>query len=199
MKNVVSLLLVSVDNGMIKLLLEKDNNWVVPNTAIKDDFESSLKKIYFDKLGFNNINCKQVHTIYLNNTLVTNYIGLIDNNSIKRRSENLNVETKWFRIDQVPMVDKEIINDDIDYLKYLLMFEENVKLLYPETFTLPELKKVYDKLYGIDIDRRNFRKKLVNQNIVVETDEISKLEVGRPAKLYRLSNENHFINFREDL
>ena len=199
MENRVSLLIITVENGTIKLLLEKKDNWNVPNIEILDSFNESLKNIYLNRLGFTIINCKQVHTMLIKNTMFVNYIGLIDIKSIKKRSENLNVETKWFDIDSLPKIDMSIVLDDINYLKHLLMFQENVKLLYPETFTLPELKKVYDRLYNINIDRRNFRKKLVNQNIVAETDEISKLEIGRPAKLYCLSEENNFINFMEDL
>jgi 8-oxo-dGTP diphosphatase len=199
MKNKISLLVLTSNNGNIEILLEKEDIWQAPSIDFDTDLETSLKDIYDKKLGFKELICKQVNTIYKDKILFTNYVSLKDYKSIKQRSENLNVETKWFSLEELPKLDKEIIDDDIDYLKYLLMFEENVRLLYPETFTLPELKKVYDKLYNIDIDRRNFRKKLVNQNIVTETDEINKLEVGRPAKLYRLSNENNFINFREDL
>ena len=35
-----------------------------------------------------------------------------------------------------------------------------------------------------EIDRRNFRKKLITQGLVAQTGEEDKTKVGRPSKLY---------------
>ena len=61
---------------------------------------------------------------------------------------------------------------------------ENLRIIFPADFTLPELQKVYEEVLGEEIDRRNFRKKFLP--LVIETGEKNEIPTGgRPAKLYR--------------
>lgn len=54
----------------------------------------------------------------------------------------------------------------------------------PETFTLPELQKVYEAILNRPLDKRNFRKRLLAQGLLVASGE-RRSGVGRPAQLYR--------------
>ena len=64
-----------------------------------------------------------------------------------------------------------------------------MRILFPSDFTLPELQKVYEQILNIKIDRRNFRKKLINLEYVVYTGDVNEGYMGRPAKLYRFNEE----------
>lgn len=55
------------------------------------------------------------------------------------------------------------------------------------TFTLSELQQVYETVWGVRLDPRNFYRKVQSASgFVVQTDPIRKPETGRPARLFRL-------------
>ena len=56
--------------------------------------------------------------------------------------------------------------------------------LLPAEFTLPELQAVYELISGEKLDKRNFRRKIHQSNVLRETGKLHMGE-GRPARLYR--------------
>ncbi|CAM4076597.1 NUDIX hydrolase [Deinococcus marmoris] len=54
----------------------------------------------------------------------------------------------------------------------------------PDTFTLPELQGVYEAILDRQLDKRNFRKRLLAQSVLTPSGE-RRSGVGRPAQLYR--------------
>lgn len=99
-----------------------------------------------------------------------------------------NPEMKWFDINELPKMayDHEIIaKENIRELKKQILRNENNILLklFPNDFTLSELQHFFEYIMDRELDRRNFRKKLIDSKIVVETGE--KINTaGRPSKLY---------------
>ena len=77
----------------------------------------------------------------------------------------------------------------ITYLKKRIIDSNILKILFPSDFTLPELQNVYEHILGIKLDRRNFRKKLINLGYVTDTGDVNEGYMGRPAKLYRFNEE----------
>ena len=70
-----------------------------------------------------------------------------------------------------------------------------MKQLFPDTFTLPELQCVYETILEKKLDRRNFRKKLLSDEIIVETNETLKEENKKTTKLYKFTNKISTISF----
>ena len=62
------------------------------------------------------------------------------------------------------VISKELYKNEklINYLKKRIIDSNILKILFPSDFTIPELQKVYEQLLDIQIDRRNFRKRILN-------------------------------------
>ena len=56
--------------------------------------------------------------------------------------------------------------------------------LLPEKFTLTELQKLYEVILKHDLDKRNFRKKILSMGILKTLHELQAGVSHRPAKLY---------------
>lgn len=56
--------------------------------------------------------------------------------------------------------------------------------LLPATFTLSELQHLYETLLGEELDKRNFRKKILSLGILEDTGEMERSGPGRPARLF---------------
>ena len=68
-----------------------------------------------------------------------------------------------------------------------------------EKFTLTEMQKAYELIMGKQLDKRNFRKKVLCTEGLIELNEFSKSTSKRPARLYTFDKINldsirgHFI------
>jgi 8-oxo-dGTP diphosphatase len=57
--------------------------------------------------------------------------------------------------------------------------------LLPERFSLTDVQRVYEALRGRAIDKRNFRRKLLAQEVLVDTGAVQAGVAHRAARLYR--------------
>ena len=62
--------------------------------------------------------------------------------------------------------------------------------LLPEKFSLRELQDLYQAILGINLDRRNFRKKIANKDWLLDLDEMENDVPHRPGKLYKAKAQN---------
>lgn len=61
--------------------------------------------------------------------------------------------------------------------------------LLPEKFTLSQLQKLYEVVLGVELDKRNFRKKIARMRYLIPLDEKQRGVAHKPARLYMFSNE----------
>lgn len=58
--------------------------------------------------------------------------------------------------------------------------------LVSETFTLTELQRVHELVRGRELDKRNFRKRMLALDVIEVTGETKRAGPHRPARLYRV-------------
>ncbi len=63
--------------------------------------------------------------------------------------------------------------------------------LLPPKFTLPQLQRLYEAIYQTTLDKRNFRKKMIEMNVLENTGEKDKESSKRGAYLYRFNKEKY--------
>ncbi len=63
--------------------------------------------------------------------------------------------------------------------------------LLPGKFTLPQLQKLYESIYQTEFDNRNFRKKVLDMNILHKLDEKDKSTSKKGAFLYRFDKKKY--------
>jgi 8-oxo-dGTP diphosphatase len=62
---------------------------------------------------------------------------------------------------------------------------KNVFELVPPRFTLTELQRVYEAVFGRTLDKRNFRARLIARGLVEPVSAARRMGRHRPAQLYR--------------
>ena len=114
--------------------------------------------------------------------------------------DNFNLETNktkdadWFSINNIPSLaydHNKVLSQSIEKLKEMIISSNILKKLYPNGFTIPEIHKVYETVLGIEIDRRNFRKKLITQGIIIDTNKTENFEGKKPAKKYKFNDKQN--------
>ena len=90
-------------------------------------------------------------------------------------------------VDSLPtlvMDHRQILQYAVRRLRYKLEYSAVGFELLPETFTLSELQQTYEIILGENLDKRNFRRRILQAEIIESTPH-QKGGEGRPARLYR--------------
>lgn len=82
----------------------------------------------------------------------------------------------------------EIVSYAIERLRAKAEYTNVMYSLLPRRFTLTELQKIYETVLGRHLDKRNFRKRWKELDLLRETDSYSKGGRQRPAKLYEFKS-----------
>lgn len=94
---------------------------------------------------------------------------------------------QWAPVDALPGLacdHAEIVTYALRRLRYKLEYSAVGFELLPENFTLSELQRVYELVLGETLDKRNFRRRILQAGIIEPTPNRRAGE-GRPAQLYR--------------
>jgi 8-oxo-dGTP diphosphatase len=59
-------------------------------------------------------------------------------------------------------------------------------MLLPPTFTLGQLQRAHEAVLGHPLDTRNFRKRVLEADLIAPTGDILRGGRHRPARLYRM-------------
>lgn len=205
--------LFTVEEGKFKVLLIKRKNepfkdkWILVGGACynNEDTESAMKREMLEKTGLKNINFEffkvfsKPNRSPLMRMIAIAYIGVIDCKKVKLLKETTKTkDADWFLIDRIPELGydhSEILKQAIEFLKVKIFNSQILKNLFPKKFTLPQLYGAYKSILNRDIDRRNFRKKLISDGIIQDTGEILNQEGKKSAKLYSFGKSLKDINF----
>ncbi len=96
-------------------------------------------------------------------------------------------QANWFCVEDLPALafdHTEIVAYALRRLRYKLEYSAVGFELLPEEFTLSELQYTYEIILGEKLDKRNFRRRILEAEII-EPTENKRTGEGRPARLYR--------------
>ena len=100
----------------------------------------------------------------------------------------------WFRLDEVPAL---IFDHNLMVEKALGRLRRRATNcpvgfnLLPKEFTLPSLQQLYEAIFGCEIDKRNFRKKIQSMNILVNTGKKDYSSSKKGAFLYSFDEKKY--------
>ena len=98
----------------------------------------------------------------------------------------------WFAVDDLPQLafDHEaIVEAALDRLKGKVRYQPVGFELLPEKFTLTQMQKMYEMILEKEMDKRNFRKKVLKLGVLRDTNEVQKDVSHRAAKLYEFDEK----------
>ena len=96
----------------------------------------------------------------------------------------------WMNVDDIHnliMDHMDILSDALTVLQKDILWSPIAFQLLPRKFTVRQLQNLLEAVFGIEIDNRNFRKKLFASGILVDTGEIEKNVNHKPARLYSVN------------
>lgn len=211
-------ILTIVKNTLKVLLLKRVNEpfcgrWAIPGGFIRlsENLDDAALRVLKEKTNVQNIYLEQLYTFgdplrYPNTRVITcAYFALLraEDIDVKIVDESQVAEIEWHPVENLPPLafdHKEIIEYSLKRTRERLELCPVAFQLLPKKFTLTELQKSYELILQKDLDKRNFRKKMLATNMLIDLNECTKTGSKRPAALYSFdtitldSKRGHFFS-----
>lgn len=100
----------------------------------------------------------------------------------------------WHSVYDLPQLafdHKDIIEEALVELRYRLQTTNIALQILPQYFTLSQLQRLYELVLDKEIDKRNFRKRIKELDILKETSRTWRDGAHRPAKLYTFRHQKY--------
>jgi 8-oxo-dGTP diphosphatase len=197
------------DDSDLKVLLIKRieepflNHWGLPGYFVLpgEDLNTAARRVLKELAGIENVYLEQVKTFGAvdrhpaGRVITIAYYSLVKiDNFTPRPDRNIAGEVQWFSISklhQLAFDHREIIDECFQRLKRQIRVRPIGFELLPPKFTLTELQHLYEAILETKLEKRNFRKKILSMNLLIDLDEMQEGVAHRPAKLYQFDRDRY--------
>lgn len=206
------------DRGVLKvLLIESDldpykGQWSLLGDLLRPDenLDQASHRILKERTGVNDMFLEQVKTFSsidrhpAGRVITTAYFALVNvkDYQLKKLDHNLH----WHVVGDIQSLafdHKEILHQSLYALRKKIQEEPVIFNLLEKKFSMRDLQQVFEQILGVELDRRNFRKKIFSTGLLKDEDEMEKQVNHRPGKLYSFNYETYeqikrksFVGFR---
>ena len=183
------------------LLIERDlppfeGKWALPGgfVRVEESLDDAALRELEEETGLKKVFLEQLYTVGdlkrdpRERVVTVAYYALVRLSSHKVQAATDARQALWFAIDDLPKL-------AFDHDKILKMAHERLRgkvryqpigfELLPQKFTLRQLQHLYEVVLDRELDKRNFRKKILGMEILEELDEVETDVAHRAARLYR--------------
>lgn len=184
--------------------------WALPGGFINFDKDDTLSDTAHRKLkektGIDTPYLEQVETFGSAErdprgwSVTVVYLALISSEKIKLSKDESSEEVIWVEVSEamtkykLAFDHKSILQACYNRLKSKVQYTSLPVNLLPDAFTLTELQKTFEIILDSHIEKKSFRRRIIDAGILEETGTM-KTGSYRPAKLYRVrsNGESHFF------
>lgn len=172
------------------------DRWALPGgfVEINEDLETAARRELQEETGISRLFLEQLYTFGSPNrdprerVISVAYYALVKliDHHIQAASDAMNVA--WFPLTDLPPLafdHEHVLEVAFKRLKGKIRYEPIGFELLPEKFPLSELQRLYETVLEKPLDKRNFRKKILSMDFLIDTQEIQQDVAHRAAKLYR--------------
>ena len=196
-------------NGKLFVLLIQqkfgttENYWALPGGLVQNK-ESIIDAVKRELKEETNVKVNYLEQLYTfgddvnrdsrNRVISIAYFALVDSTKFDIKADTDAEKVQWFAITDIPKLAFDhnlIVKKAIERLKAKLSYQPIGFDLLPQKFLFSDLENLYCTILEKEIDRRNFRKKLMSFGVIEETIQYSLVKTGRPAKLFQFNHQKY--------
>ena len=192
------------ENDLQVLLIKRKNPpfegmWAIPGGFVRMDesLEETALRELGEETGVHDVYLEQLYTFGApdrdprGRVITVAYFALVPFNAVDPHAGDDAAEARWWSVRDLPTLAFDhdtILPYALQRLRYKLEYTAVGFELLPETFTLSELQTAYETILDEELDKRNFRRKILGAGILERTEGYRSGE-GRPARLYRFRDD----------
>lgn len=198
-------LVLTVSGGELRVLLIQIDGgpyagkWAIPGGLVgeKESLDAAADRVLSEKAGVKGIYLEQLYTFgsvdrdCRGRSISTAYFSLVSSDRFSPKTTEYYKDIRWVSVHHLPKMafdHKEIVAYGVARLQNKIEYSNIAYGLLPKEFTLSELQTVYEIILGRELDKRNFRKKILALHLVRESGNVRRGEASRPARLYAFAS-----------
>lgn len=187
------------DNALKVILIQMKKKpftgmWAFPGGLIdpKESLDEAARRELAEKTGVRSVYLEQLYTFGdptrdpYGRVISAAYFALINSKNAKLATTEKYSDIGWFPIEKLPKLAYDHLNVAkyaLKRLQWKLTYTNIAYSLLPRSFTLSELRSVYEVILARSLDRRNFQRKIHSLKLLRKTRG-HKMGKHRPAMLY---------------
>ena len=197
----VDVVLFTIQGGTLKVLLVKRQQppyrgaWALPGGIVGSDEsvdDAALRELQ-EETNIGNIYLEQLYTFGepmrdpRGRVITVAYYALVNWQQFQLKARQRVTEADWFPVKRLPPLafdHRRIVDYALERLQHKINYTTVGFQLLPRQFTLTELQGSYEVILGRRLDKRNFRRKMLQLGILKGTPEFQANGRQRPARLY---------------
>lgn len=196
------------DEGALEVLLIQrrvppfEHTWALPGGFVQMDesLEDAARRELAEETGITRVFLEQLCTFGeperdpRGRVITVAYYALAKLTDHAVRAATDAESVAWFQVRDLPTLafdHERIIEVAHDRLRGKVRYAPLGFELLPPRFTLTELQRLYETILETELDKRNFRKKILAMDLLVETDEVQKDVAHRAARLYKFDRRKY--------
>ena len=201
----VDCIIFGFDEGKLKVLIGRRKmdpgrgEWSLYGgfVASDEDIDQAAHRTLYELTGLRNIYMRQVGAFGKvdrdpgERVISIAYYALINVNDYDERLRQEH-GVQWVDIEDIPTLysdHNEMVKKARKLMKEKIKNEPVGFRLLPDLFTLTQLQRLYEVVYGEQLDKRNFRKRIKDMDFIEKTELIDKTSSKRGAFLYRFNKK----------
>lgn len=180
--------------------------WTLPGAflQVEESLEDACTRVLHTKLGMSKLYMEQLYTFDdpqrdpRGRVISVSYYALINPSRFKVTAGTMTNDVQWFNAGKFPRLGfdhKGILLTALKRLRSkILYFPVGFELL-DELFTMSELHQLYECILDTEIDRRNFARKILDTEYIVNTGMKREGGKNRHPELFRFNKKLKKNNF----
>ncbi len=198
----------TIEEGELKVLLIKmkkspyEKAWALPGGLVRgdEDLDGAARRHLEGKTGVGRVYLEQLASFGdpkrdpFGRVVSVAYFALIPIGTKELKTTAEYGGVAWFAVKKLPLLaydHKHILEAAHKRLEGKLAYTNIASALLPASFTLTELQKVYEIVLDHPLDKRNFRKKVLDLELVIPAKGKRHDGAFRPAQLYAFKEKKH--------
>lgn len=179
-----------------------EGQWAIPGgfVNVDEELEEAARRELVEETGLKGVFLEQLYTYGAVNrdprdrvVTVAYYVLVnLEGHAIVASTDARNAA--WFSINDLPKLafdHEKILGDALERLRGKVRYQPIGFELLPSKFPLRQLQHLYEIVLDTSLDKRNFRKKILDMGILVELDEFEKDVTHRAARLYAFNKKEY--------
>ena len=178
------------------------NRWALPGGFVHLDetLEVAARRELEEETGLGKVFLEQLYTFGAierdprERVVTVAYYALVKLSDHKVRAATDASDAAWFAITDLPDLafdHQEIFDVALERLRSKVLYQPIGFVLLPKKFTLTQLQRMYETILERSLDKRNFRKKILGMELLIELDEVQKDVAHRAARLYKFDDRRY--------
>lgn len=171
--------------------------WALPGGFVNLDesLEEGARRELAEETGMRDVYLEQLYTFGepdrdpRERVITVAYYALVPSDEIDIQAGSDAEGVSWFGMQELPELGFDhaaILEMAYERLRAKLDYSTIAFQFMPRNFTLSELQHVYEVILQEPVDKRNFRKRMLGLDLIVDTGKDRRDGPHRPARLYRV-------------